>query len=60
MSERPHYPDVGSRYKVYDATIEVTYAQHGAVVMTRGGNFTITMSPAEFWRWVDMKGAVKL
>ena len=51
----PHYPKVGSKYRIYDATIEVTYAQHGAVVLSRGGKFEVQMSPREFWNWVDEK-----
>jgi hypothetical protein len=56
-TERPHYPKVGTKYRVFDATIEVTYAQHGSVVLSRGGKFEVQMSPREFWNWLDLKGA---
>jgi hypothetical protein len=57
---RGHYPKVGSRWRVYDASVEVTKAQHGVVVLNRGGKFEIQMSPKEFWNWVDMKGAQEI
>jgi hypothetical protein len=58
--ECSHYPTVGDKYRVYGATITVTYAQHGTVVLNRGGKFEIQFSPYQFWRWVDEKGALKI
>lgn len=54
-----HYPKVGSRWLVYDSIIEVKYAQHGTIQMTRGGKHDVQMSPTEFWLWVEIKGAVE-